>query len=265
MFEINPLESLGLDGMPGLFFKHYWHIVGDQVLAAVRNFFIHGQLLGELNQTCIVLIPKIINPSSVSHFRPISLCNVVYKSIAKILVNRLRPLLHKLISPQQSTYDYLKVFGFCKKFSSWILKCISSVSYTLLINGSKSKSFHPSLGLRQGDPLSPYLFIICQEFLSRLIDRGMHNGAIKAVKVDRTVPPISHLMYVDDLVLFCRAKFSELSTLERCLMTYCEWSGQLVNRDKSGFFVSKLVHPNTSRQIRSRLLIKKSCLWTPSI
>ena len=74
------------------------------MIKAVTTFFNIGKLLREVNRSFIVLIPKVQNPTSVNHFRPISLCNVVYKTISKILVSRLRPLLYKLISPCQSAF-----------------------------------------------------------------------------------------------------------------------------------------------------------------
>ena len=98
------LKAPGLDGLPALFYKQYWPIVGESVISAVQNFFKLGHMLNEVNNSFIVLIPKITNPSSVNHFRPISLCNMVYKFIAKILVSRMRPLLANLISPCQSAF-----------------------------------------------------------------------------------------------------------------------------------------------------------------
>lgn len=90
----------GPDGMTVFFFKTYWEIVGKDVTEAVREFFfITGHLLPELNQTHLALIPKVENPSKVSNFCPISLCNVIYKLIAKILAERLKGLLPKIISP----------------------------------------------------------------------------------------------------------------------------------------------------------------------
>jgi hypothetical protein len=98
------LKAPGPDGLPVLFYKHYWSIVGNKVIKAIQKFFRSGHLLSEVNNSFIVLIPKNTAPSNVNHFRPISLCNTVYKVIAKILVFKLRPLLANLISPGQSAF-----------------------------------------------------------------------------------------------------------------------------------------------------------------
>ena len=78
--------------------------MGNDVITAVTSFFTGGSMPKEINSSLIVLIPKVPNPSSFNHFRPISLCNVIYKIISKILVARIRPLLPKFISPCQSAF-----------------------------------------------------------------------------------------------------------------------------------------------------------------
>lgn len=92
------------NGLPALFYKKYWNIVGDSVVKAIINFFESGKILNELNSTLTVLIPRIQNTTSDSQYRPSSLCNVVYKTIANLLVTRLREILPKLISPCQSAF-----------------------------------------------------------------------------------------------------------------------------------------------------------------
>lgn len=96
-----PDKAPGPDGMTVFFFIHFWDIVGADVIASVQNFFITSRLLPEINHTNLVLIPKVDNPSLVGQFRPISLCNVVYKLISKILTERLKKVLPKMISPYQ--------------------------------------------------------------------------------------------------------------------------------------------------------------------
>lgn len=92
-------KSSRSDGLSPLFFKFYWDVIKHKVIDAVQFFFREGYLIKPLNHTFITLIPKKEKPNLVQHFCPISLCNVVYKIITKILSNRLRPVLDKIISP----------------------------------------------------------------------------------------------------------------------------------------------------------------------
>ena len=104
LFQMGPTKAHGPDGMNALFYQKFWHIVGDSVVSAVIEFLNSGYMPPGFNHTFIVLIPKIKNPVKVSDFRPISLCNVIYKIIAKVLANRLKQILPQIISPTQSTF-----------------------------------------------------------------------------------------------------------------------------------------------------------------
>ena len=104
LFSMGSLKSPGPDGFPPLFFKHYWNIVNKEVTEAVKNFFSSGRLLQQLNHTFITLIPKVVGVARVNQFRPISLYNVVYKVISKILAQRLKVLLPKIVSPWQGAF-----------------------------------------------------------------------------------------------------------------------------------------------------------------
>jgi hypothetical protein len=97
-------KAPGPDGFTALFFKKYWPVVKVEVLGCIRNFFLNHILLQEQNHTHIALIPKQSGAHTVHHFRPISLCNIVYKIITKILANRLKVMLPKIISPLQSAF-----------------------------------------------------------------------------------------------------------------------------------------------------------------
>jgi len=104
LFSIDSFKTLGPDGFGAGFFKNYWHIIKKDFFNGVSEFFTNCKMLKEINHTFITLIPKVPNRSKTNHYRPISLCSTIYKTISKILVNRLRPLLEKLISPFQNAF-----------------------------------------------------------------------------------------------------------------------------------------------------------------
>lgn len=83
VFDVHSLKYSGPDGAPPLLFKQFWHSVGGQISLVVFQIFETGHLLPALNENFIILIPNVSNPTSINHFRPISLCNTSYKIIAK--------------------------------------------------------------------------------------------------------------------------------------------------------------------------------------
>lgn len=101
---MHPYKSLGPYVFQGIFFKQYWHIVGDDIYDLVKQAFCTWHFDSALAKTLIILIPKVDNPNSFKEFRPISLCNMVYKLITKVTVNRLRPMLDSIVSPYQNSF-----------------------------------------------------------------------------------------------------------------------------------------------------------------
>ena len=83
--------------MPSLFFQTYWTNIGMDVHQAVLSSLNSGAILNSINHTFITLIPKVNNLEKVSNFRPISLCNVIYKIVTKVIANRLKPMLNSII------------------------------------------------------------------------------------------------------------------------------------------------------------------------
>jgi hypothetical protein len=143
----------------------------------------------------------------------------------------------------------LETMGFSKKLTDTIMRCVSSVSFSILLNGNPTIPFKPQMGLRQGDPLSPYLFIICANVFSGLITKAQMNSEIHGVKVANGAPAISQLLFTDDSLLFCRATTKEAATIGNIIEDYQEASGQLVNMDKSEIMFSKKVPPDNKTNI----------------
>jgi hypothetical protein len=146
--------------------------------------------------------------------------------------------------------------GFPITLTQIIMKCVTTVKFSILINGHPSKEFAPKRGLRQGDPLSPYLFILCADVLSGLISRALTSHQIHGVKIAPTAPEISHLFFADDSLIFCRASTNEVTTIANIIHNYEEASGQLVNLNKSEMLFSKGVYESTKEDIYQILPIQ---------
>lgn len=112
----------------------------------------------------------------------------------------------------------------------------------IIWNGAPLEFFSPSRGLRQGDPLSPYLFVMCMERLSHLISKEVVLNNWKGLKASKGGPSITHLFFADDLVLFAKTTNPICATVMNTLDIFCNASRQKVNSSKSKFFVS----PNLS-------------------
>ncbi|OMO55184.1 reverse transcriptase [Corchorus capsularis] len=137
--------------------------------------------------------------------------------------------------------------GFCRKWVSWIMQCISTVSYTLVMNGRPAGEIVPSRGLRQGDPLSPYLFLVVVDVLSRMIQDAIDDGSVKGIKLSKHCPVLSHLFFADDALLFMEARVQNCQKVAEIIEKFCKASGQRVNLLKS----SAIFSLNTSDQLRN--------------
>ena len=93
--------------------------------------------------------------------------------------------------------------GFPEKWINWVMGCVTTPSFSILINGKPFGNIHPTRGIRQGDPLPPYLFLLCAEGFTSLLAKAKVNGHIKGVSICRRAPKISNLMFADDSLLFC--------------------------------------------------------------
>ena len=282
---MGPTKAPGPDGMNVLFCQRFWHVVGDTVVDAVLDFLNTGHMLLDINHTYTVLIPKVKNPEKMSDFRPISLCNVIYKIISKVLANRLKQVLPNIISPIQSVFapgclitdnvllayetlhsmhcrkkgymalklDVSKAYdrvewpflqgvmqrlGFPKTWIERVRSCVTTTSFSVLVNGRPFGNVLPSRGIRQGDPLSPYLFLLCTERFTSLLDRVEIGGTLHGVSICRNAPKITNLLFADDSLIFSRTSSAEINSIVEILQVYAKAFGQCINLEKYSVYFS---------------------------
>lgn len=284
LFNIGDLKAPGPDGLHAVFYKRFWNMLGTDLVEEVLEAVNSSKIPEGWNSPTIVLIPKVENLEQVTQFRPISLCNVVYKVISKMLANHLKMLLPEIISYHQSTfvpgrlitdniliayesrhaikrkkgkrglcavkldkhkaYDrvewtYLKrimlKMGFFQRWVNLIMECVQTVDYRVCFNGMETETIKPTRGLRQGDPLSLYLFLLVAEGLLGMLKGAEERGEIEGVRVCRGVPMISHLLFADDSLILMHADKKNADNLQAILNRYCANSGQKLSESLAFF------------------------------
>ena len=110
--------------------------------------------------------------------------------------------------------------GFCAKWINWLKECVSTVSFSVVVEGQPIGFFKPNRGIRQGDLLSPYLFLLCAEGLSYLLHAAEQKSKVQGLKINTKCPSISHLLFADDSILFCKANTHQCENLLEVLDTY---------------------------------------------
>ena len=280
---LNGDKAPGPDGFPLAFWSFCWDFVKPEVIGFFKEFHDNARFVKNLNTTFLVLIPKKQSVANFKDLRPISLVGGLYKILAKVLANRIKRVMDKVISKSQNAfvegrqildavlianelvdsslrrkkcglvckldiekaydsisweflYKVLDKMGFGNRWMSWMKWCISTASFSILINGSPAGFFQSSRGLRQGDPLSPYLFVIGMEALSCLINRAVVGNYLSGIGVANgrgEELSISHLLYADDTLIFCEDDIEQLKFLSWILMWFEAMSGLKINLTKS--------------------------------
>ncbi|CAN6555765.1 unnamed protein product [Malus baccata var. baccata] len=147
----------------------------------------------------------------------------------------------------------MEKMGFEDRWRKLILGCISSVNFSILLNGQPGLKFAPSRGLRQGDPLSPYLFLLVSEVLSLLIQQACDRKRIKGVQMNPLGPSISHILFADDTLIFIKDEEVNCRNLIHLIDEFCAASGQHVNKAKSSVCFGSNVPEEVSRHLSNIL------------
>jgi len=129
--------------------------------------------------------------------------------------------------------------GFHEQWVKFIMNCVTTVTYQIKVNGELTDVIVTERGLRQGDPLSPYLFLLCAEAFSCLLQAAEERGDLEGIKVCQGAPSINHLLFADDSLLLLKSDTRSASHLQHILSLYEDCSGQTINKEKSSVMFSK--------------------------
>jgi exonuclease III len=271
-------KSPGLDGFTIEFYKKFWHLLKKPYIDCLNEIFKSGEMSHDQRQGVISLIPKgDKDPRFIKNWRPISLLNVDYKILTKILANRIKKTLPSIIHQDQSAYvqdrqigqnirvvqdliDFCKTFhmdgalllidfekafdsiswsflqhaleqfGFGENFRRWIHIIYNNIQSHVQNNGHISQSFKLGRGIRQGCPISPYLFIVCVELLAKKIRESSDVEGLCIGQVEHKI-----LQFADDTVLLVKNKKSIMKALE-IIDSFSKCSGLKINIEKTELY-----------------------------
>ncbi|RVW31433.1 putative mitochondrial protein [Vitis vinifera] len=228
LMDMRGNKAPGPDGFTVAFWQFCWEFVKEEVLEMFKEFHEQNAFLKSLNNTFLVLIPKRGGTEELGDFRPISLLGGLYKLLAKIL--------DASLIANEFLMRVMQKMGFGAKWRDWIWSCISTAKFLVLVNGEPAGFFSSSKGLQQGDPISPYLFVMGMEVLSALIRRAVEGGCISGCRIWRgrgQAVNISHLLFADDAIVFCEARKDNMTYLSWILCWFEAVSGLRINLAKS--------------------------------
>lgn len=281
VWDCDSFKSPGPDGVNLGFIKDFWEDIKGDIMRFISEFHRNGKLSRGINSTFIALIPKIDSPHRLNDFRPIALVGCLYKILSKVLANRLRLIIGRVVSETQTAFvkerqildgilianelvdeakksnkelmlfkvDFEKAYDsvdwgyldtvmnkmvFPVLWRKWIKECVSTATASVLVNGSPTDEFPLQRGLRQGDSLSPFLFLLAAEGLNVLMKSVVENNLYTGYGVGLSNSEVvSHLQFADDTLLIGEKSWANVRALRAVLTLFADMSGLKVNFNKS--------------------------------
>jgi hypothetical protein len=139
------------------------------------------------------------------------------------------------------------------------MECVTSVASSVRINGDLSEKFYPTRGIRQGDPLPPYLFLFVAEGMTKILDRAVYLEELRSLKICRSAPSVSHLLFADDSLLFFQANAQQAKIIKEALNMFERCTGQLISARKCSILFSSICPESNQSEIKKSLLgVKRS-------
>ncbi|XP_060181532.1 uncharacterized protein LOC132611140 [Lycium barbarum] len=251
-------DSTGVsDGFSGHFFQTCWSIVGGDVtnMENINTFadlrpislstFANKIISRVLHERIVPLLPAIISSTQTGFIKGRSIMENVLRAQEIIRDINKRNKLHNVVVKLDMTKAYDRV-------SYMVWRLVSNNWYLILINGKAHGFFNSSRGLKQGDPLSPTLFIIAAEVLARNLNELHDDPAFKGYGMPKWIPHLNHLSHADDTILFCSADPVSLRKMMKVLRNYEKVSGQLVNNEKSSFYLHEKVPTSVVGRVKRK-------------
>ncbi|XP_075087578.1 uncharacterized protein LOC142169594 [Nicotiana tabacum] len=266
VFKLSGESDSGPDGFTDLFYQTCWDVIGADIHNMVLHFYGGTALPKSITHTNLELLPKKPRVETFSDLRPISLSNFIKKVLSRVLHDRLESFLPSLISPNQS--------GFVKGMSIFenilltqeivtdirlrgkpanvmikldMAKAYDRVSWKYLLHVLRKMGFSEHFinmstkGVKQGDPLYPALFILSAEVLSNSLNKLFEEKSFVGFGMPEWSDPLNHLAYADDTIIFASAHPASLSKIMAVLGNYEKISGQMINKDKSSYYMHSKV------------------------
>ncbi|KAK3195383.1 hypothetical protein Dsin_026693 [Dipteronia sinensis] len=271
IFDMFPTKASRSDSLPAIFFQKYWDPIGPSVVEAclsglnddasvdiakaIINRF-RGALRGVISDTQCAFVPgRLISDNTI----------VGFECLHRLKLRKQKKGSMAIKLDMSKAYDrvewifvegMMRSFGFIEKRISLIMRCVKSVAYSFLINWELCGSIKPSRGVRQGYPLSPFLFLFCAEGLTSLIQQAHKRGVITGFQCSRGGFAVTHLFFTNDSLLFTKANEVNCVAIKTMLEEYERASGQVINFSKSAMCVSPSFWAIVGERLASMMGIK---------